>query len=268
MEKKRIRVGHSPDPDDAFMFYALTFGRIDSGPYEFVHQLEDIETLNRRALVGELEVSAVSIHAYAQLTDKYALLPTGSSMGDQYGPMIVAREPFKREELPSKSLAVPGTLTTAFLAASLYSQGKLQYTVVPFDEILNRVEKGEFDAGLIIHEGQLTFAQQGLSLHVDLGVWWQNETGLPCRWVETSFAKISAPRRWPTSVGSSAKAFSTPSTIKTRHLITLSSMLATWNEISPASSSRCTSITGRSITASAAGPPSACFLTAASKRES
>ncbi len=179
MEKKRIRVGHSPDPDDAFMFYALTFGRIDSGPYEFVHQLEDIETLNRRALVGELEVSAVSIHAYAQLTDKYALLPTGSSMGDQYGPMIVAREPFKREELPNKSLAVPGTLTTAFLAASLYSPGKLQYTVVPFDEILNRVENGEFDAGLIIHEGQLTFAQQGLSLHVDLGVWWQNETGLP-----------------------------------------------------------------------------------------
>jgi 1,4-dihydroxy-6-naphthoate synthase len=179
VEKKRIRVGHSPDPDDAFMFYALTFGRIDSGPYEFVHQLEDIETLNRRALVGELEVSAVSIHAYAQLTDKYALLPTGSSMGDQYGPMIVARDSFSRDELPNKSLAVPGTLTTAFLAASLYSPGKLRYTVVPFDEILGRVEKGEFDAGLIIHEGQLTFAQQGLSLHVDLGVWWQKETGLP-----------------------------------------------------------------------------------------
>ncbi|MBY0589028.1 ABC transporter substrate-binding protein [bacterium] len=179
MEKKRIRVGHSPDPDDAFMFYALTFGRLDTGPYEFVHQLEDIETLNRRALEGELEVSAVSIHAYAKLTDRYALLPTGSSMGDQYGPMIVARENFSREELPHRHLAVPGTLTTAFLSASLYSPGPLRYTVVPFDEILHRVEAGEFDAGLIIHEGQLTFAQQGLSLHVDLGVWWQEETGLP-----------------------------------------------------------------------------------------
>jgi 1,4-dihydroxy-6-naphthoate synthase len=179
VEKKRIRVGHSPDPDDAFMFYALTFGRIETGPYEFVHQLEDIETLNRRALEGELEVSAVSIHAYAQLTDRYALLPTGSSMGDQYGPMIVCRDPFPASQLPNKSIAVPGTLTTAFLSASLYSPGPLHYTVVPFDEILHRVEAGEFDAGLIIHEGQLTFAQQGLSLHVDLGVWWQEQTGLP-----------------------------------------------------------------------------------------
>lgn len=179
MAKQRIRVGHSPDPDDAFMFYALTFGKIESGPYEFVHQLEDIETLNRRALEGELEVSAVSIHAYAKLTDKYALLPTGSSMGDKYGPMIVAREKFSREDLPKKKLAVPGTLTTAFLAASLYSPGPLNYTVVPFDQILDRVEKGEFDAGLIIHEGQLTYQNQGLQLHVDLGVWWQQETGYP-----------------------------------------------------------------------------------------
>lgn len=179
MKKQRIRVGHSPDPDDAFMFYALTFDKLDSGPYEFVHQLEDIETLNRRALRGELEVSAVSIHAYAKLTDQYALLPTGSSMGDTYGPMIVARQPFEREELRGLKLAVPGTMTTAFLAASLYAGGPFEHTVIPFDQILNRVESGEFDAGLIIHEGQLTYANQGLVLHVDLGVWWQDETGLP-----------------------------------------------------------------------------------------
>lgn len=179
MAKQRIRVGHSPDPDDAFMFYALTFGKIDTGPYEFVHQLEDIETLNRRALNAELEVSAVSIHAYSKLTDRYALLPTGSSMGDQYGPMIVAREKFPRADLRSKKLAVPGTLTTAFLAASLYADGPLNYGVLPFDQILGAVERGEYDAGLIIHEGQLTYANQGLSLHVDLGVWWQEDTGLP-----------------------------------------------------------------------------------------
>lgn len=179
MNRQRIRVGHSPDPDDAFMFYALAHGKIDTGPYEFVHQLEDIETLNRRAERGELEVSAVSIHAYAHLTTTYALLPTGSSMGDKYGPMIVSRKSISRDELPDKRLAVPGTLTTAFLAASLYSPRPLQYSVVPFDQILGEVEKGSFDAGLIIHEGQLTFANQGLVLDVDLGVWWQEETGLP-----------------------------------------------------------------------------------------
>lgn len=179
MSRQRIRVGHSPDPDDAFMFYALAHGKIDTGPYDFVHQLEDIETLNRRAQRGELEVSAVSIHAYAHLTETYALLPTGSSMGDNYGPMIVSRERFAREDLPNKRLAVPGTLTTAFLAASLYSPGPLLYSVVPFDQILGEIEKGRYDAGLIIHEGQLTFANQGLVLDVDLGAWWQQETGLP-----------------------------------------------------------------------------------------
>lgn len=180
MTKQVIRVGHSPDPDDAFMFYALAHDKLDTGPFEFRHQLEDIETLNRRALQGELEVSAVSIHAYAHLTDKYALLPSGSSMGDNYGPMIVTRKPFAREELPLKRLAVPGTLTTAFLTLNLYANGaKLQYEVLPFDQILDAVEAGQFDAGLIIHEGQLTYQNQGLSLHVDLGKWWQQETGLP-----------------------------------------------------------------------------------------
>lgn len=179
MAKQLIRVGHSPDPDDAFMFYALAHEKLDTGPYEFRHQLEDIETLNRRALAGELEVSAVSIHAYASITDKYALLPCGSSMGDKYGPMLVARELFDRSELPSKKVAVPGTLTTAFLALSLYSPAKLNYEVLPFDEILGAVEAGRFDAGLIIHEGQLTYQNQGLKLIADMGQWWHEETGLP-----------------------------------------------------------------------------------------
>lgn len=179
MAKQLIRVGHSPDPDDAFMFYALAHEKLDTGPYEFRHQLEDIETLNRRALAGELEVSAVSIHAYASITDKYALLPCGSSMGDKYGPMVVAREVFAREELPGKRIAVPGTMTTAFLALSLYSPGKLNYEVLPFDEILGAVEAGRFDAGLIIHEGQLTYQNQGLKLIADMGQWWFEETGLP-----------------------------------------------------------------------------------------
>lgn len=179
MAKQVIRVGHSPDPDDAFMFYALAHEKLETGPYEFRHQLEDIETLNRRALQGELEVSAVSIHAYAKLTDKYALLPSGSSMGDRYGPLLVARDSMARETLPQKVIAVPGTLTTAFLALSLYVPGKFQYKVMPFDQILDAVARGDADAGLIIHEGQLTYQNQGLVPLADMGEWWFQETGLP-----------------------------------------------------------------------------------------
>jgi 1,4-dihydroxy-6-naphthoate synthase len=179
MTKRLITVGHSPDPDDAFMFYALAHNKLDTGDLQFRHELQDIETLNRRALRGELEVTAVSIHAYASLLDKYALLPSGCSMGDRYGPMVVAREPMKVEELPGVRLAVPGTMTTAFLALRLLLPRGFAYEVVPFDEILPAVEAGRFDAGLIIHEGQLTFQNQGLHLIVDLGVWWQEKTGLP-----------------------------------------------------------------------------------------
>ncbi len=184
MPTQIIRVGHSPDPDDAFMFHALANDKFPTGNYKFVHQLEDIETLNRRAMNGELEVSAVSIHAYAYLLDKYALLPSGCSMGDKYGPMIVARRPMTVGELPSIKIAVPGTLTTAFLTLKLLfdSLGKnipVIYDVVPFDEIIPAVESGKYDAGLIIHEGQLTFQNQGLHLVLDLGVWWQDRTGLP-----------------------------------------------------------------------------------------
>ncbi|MCI0460503.1 MAG: ABC transporter substrate-binding protein, partial [Gemmataceae bacterium] len=170
---------HSPDPDDAFMFYALAHDKLDTGNLSFHHELQDIETLNRRALWGELEVTAVSIHAYALLLDKYALLPSGCSMGDRYGPMVVARRPLKIDDLRSVHIAVPGTLTTAFLALRLLLPGGFSHEVVPFDQILGAVEQGRFDAGLIIHEGQLTFQNQGLQLVVDLGVWWQERTGLP-----------------------------------------------------------------------------------------
>jgi 1,4-dihydroxy-6-naphthoate synthase len=174
-----IHVGHSPDPDDAFMFHALANDKIDTGDLKFVHELQDIETLNRRALRGELEVSAVSIHAYAYLLDKYALLPTGCSMGDKYGPMVVAGRPMTVEDLKKVKIAVPGTMTTAFLTLRLLLPGGFQYDVVPFDEIIGVVAAGKYDAGLIIHEGQLTFQNQGLHLVVDLGVWWQEKTGLP-----------------------------------------------------------------------------------------
>ncbi len=179
MNTQLIRVGHSPDPDDAFMFHALANDKIDTGRFRFTHELQDIETLNRRALKGELDVTAVSIHAYAYLLDKYALLPSGCSMGDKYGPMVVSKKILSIADLPNVKIAVPGTMTTAFLALKLLLPQGFEYEVVPFDEILQVVESGKFDAGLIIHEGQLTFQNQGLSLVVDLGVWWQEKTGLP-----------------------------------------------------------------------------------------
>ncbi len=182
--EKLIRVGHSPDPDDAFMFHALANDKIPTGNLRFIHELQDIETLNRRALDAELEVSAVSIHAYSHLLDKYALLPTGCSMGDKYGPMVIARKPMTLEEMTRVKVAVPGTMTTAFLTLqllfeSLGAKDRLSYEVIPFDRIIEEVASGRFDAGLIIHEGQLTFQNQGLHLVVDLGVWWQDKTGLP-----------------------------------------------------------------------------------------
>jgi 1,4-dihydroxy-6-naphthoate synthase len=179
MTQRLITVGHSPDPDDAFMFYALAHDKLDTGDLRFRHELQDIETLNRRAMRGELEVSAVSIHAYAHLLDKYALLPSGCSMGDRYGPMVVARRPMTVEGLKSARISVPGTLTTAFLTLRLLLPGGFAYEVLPFDQIIGAVAEGKYDAGLIIHEGQLTFRNQGLHLVVDLGVWWQEKTGLP-----------------------------------------------------------------------------------------
>lgn len=181
--KTLIRVGHSPDPDDAFMFYALAKDLIDAGPYRFTHELVDIETLNRRAFSGELELTALSLHAYAYLADKYVLCTCGASMGDNYGPMVVAREGRSIDSLRGQTIAVPGTLTTAFLALSLcLGKDQFRHVVVPFDRILDVTQAGEYqgtniDAGLIIHEGQLTFADQGLSLVGDLGKWWHEQTG-------------------------------------------------------------------------------------------
>jgi 1,4-dihydroxy-6-naphthoate synthase len=179
-----VRIGHSPDPDDAFMFYALAKGKIDTGNYVFRHELVDIETLNRRARRGELELTAVSLHAYAYLTDRYILSPCGASMGDNYGPMVVAREPVEPDQLRGRTIAVPGTFTTAFLALRLRLGNTFHFVEVPFDEILAVTAAGNYqgqpiDAGLVIHEGQLTYAQDRLHLVVDLGNWWMRETGLP-----------------------------------------------------------------------------------------
>ncbi len=178
-ETIEIRVGHSPDPDDAFMFHALANDKLDTGRYRFTHILQDIETLNRRALNAELELTAVSLHGYAYMTDKYALCSCGASMGDDYGPMVVARDALSIDGLRGKTIAVPGTLTTAFLTLKLLLGDDFKHEVHPFDEILNLVEQKKVDAGLIIHEGQLTYADQGLKLIVDLGKWWKKETGLP-----------------------------------------------------------------------------------------
>lgn len=179
-EQILIQVGHSPDPDDAFMFHALANDKIDTGRYRFTHELVDIETLNHRAFKAELELTAVSLHAYAHLTETYALCACGASMGDNYGPMVVAREPGSIDSLKGRKIAIPGELTTAFLALKLLLGDSFEHEVHPFDEILNVVEQGKADAGLIIHEGQLTYANQGLSLIVDLGKWWFEETdGLP-----------------------------------------------------------------------------------------
>jgi 1,4-dihydroxy-6-naphthoate synthase len=180
---RTIRLAHSPDADDAFMFWALATGKIDTGDRRYVHELSDIESLNRRALRGELEVTAVSFHAYAYLADRYALLAHGASLGDGYGPRIVARPPRPtdpRSALGTGStlIAIPGELTTAFLVLKLY-QPAIRHVVVPFDQIEDYVADGRAAAGLLIHEGQLTYADRGLELWADLGEWWHAETGLP-----------------------------------------------------------------------------------------
>ncbi len=183
MSQKTLSLGHSPDPDDAFMFYGLAKNLIPAGGFHFEHILQDIQTLNERATRGELDISAISIHAYAYVSDKYALLPSGASMGDGYGPMLVAKQKFSREEVARKKIAVPGTMTSAFLALQLWlgkPAREFDYVVVPFDQIFQAVRSGKADVGLIIHEGQLTYRNEGLQVCEDLGVWWgkQND-GLP-----------------------------------------------------------------------------------------
>ena len=185
-EHGSFTLGHSPDPDDAFMFYAMAEKKIDLRGYEFEHRLEDIQTLNERAVRGELHITAISIHAYAYVTDKYALLPCGASMGDGYGPIIVRKvqagalpsDAEIKEWMRSRVIAVPGRMTSAFLALQLYL-GEFQHIVVPFDQIFDAVNDGRADAGLVIHEGQLTYANSGLESLVDLGEAWKRETSLP-----------------------------------------------------------------------------------------
>lgn len=180
---QKLTLGHSPDPDDAFMFYGLAKGLIPTHGFEFEHVLQDIQTLNQRATRGELDITAISIHAYAYVSAQYALLPSGASMGDGYGPMIVAKKSFSREELARTKIAVPGTMTSAFLALQLWlgvPKEKLNFVVVPFDQIFQAVHSGQAEAGLIIHEGQLTWKNEGLLVCQDLGVWWKKENdGLP-----------------------------------------------------------------------------------------
>ncbi|MCC6670393.1 MAG: ABC transporter substrate-binding protein [Planctomycetes bacterium] len=173
-----LLLGHSPDPDDAFMFYAMREGLVDQEGLRFEHVLQDIETLNRRAMGGELEVTAVSLHAFAHLQGRYGLLSSGASIGDGYGPMVVSKAPLDPRALGDVEIAVPGTLTSAFLALKLHTP-RFRHRVVPFDEIPGEVAAGRFAAGLLIHEGQLTYQRIGLHLCVDLGTWWKEETGLP-----------------------------------------------------------------------------------------
>ena len=183
MRTQTLTLGHSPDPDDAFMFYGLAKELIPSAGFKFEHILQDIQTLNERATRGELDISAVSIHAYAYVSDQYALLPSGASMGDGYGPMLVAKQKFLREEIGRKKIAVPGTMTSAFLALQLWlgkSSKEFGFVVVPFDQMFQAVREGRADVGLIIHEGQLTYQNEGLGVCEDLGVWWGRENnGLP-----------------------------------------------------------------------------------------
>ncbi|HEY2343051.1 MAG TPA: MqnA/MqnD/SBP family protein [Chthoniobacteraceae bacterium] len=184
-----LTLGHSPDPDDAFMFYALAEHKIPTGDWEFEHILQDIQTLNERATLGELHISAISIHAYAYVLDKYALLPCGASMGDGYGPMLIVREDLPlpdledweaiRAWLPKHKIAVPGKMTSAYLALQLFAGETPRTAVVPFDEIFEFVRAGDASVGLIIHEGQLTYAREGFRKVLDLGAWWKAETGLP-----------------------------------------------------------------------------------------
>lgn len=177
-EIRTISVAHSPDSDDAFMFYGLATNKLDTGKLKFEHTLKDIQSLNEDAKNGVYDVTAVSFHAYAYISDKYALLPHGASIGDKYGPIVVSREPRNAEDIGKMKIAIPGEMTSAFLALRLYNQD-FEYVVIPFDEIIDEVKRGRVDAGLLIHEGQLFYKQIGLDKVLDLGEWWFEKTGLP-----------------------------------------------------------------------------------------
>jgi 1,4-dihydroxy-6-naphthoate synthase len=178
MDLQEIHIGHSPDPDDAFMFYALTQGKLDTAGLKFKHVIKDIESLNHKAVEGKLDVTALSVHAYGYMMDKYALLPSGGNFGDKVGPIVVARKPMEIGELADDRIAVPGTMTTAYLLLKLILMN-FKFEVIPFDKIMDAVKNGEVDAGLLIHEGQITYQKMGLHKIIDLGQWWHEETGMP-----------------------------------------------------------------------------------------
>ena len=178
IEPRKITVAHSPDSDDAFMFYGLATSKLDTGPIVFSHVLKDIQTLNEEAMKATYDVTAISFHAYAYVSDKYMLLPHGASIGDKYGPILVSKEVHHRDEVANLKIAVPGTLTSAFLALRIFNSD-FRYEVVPFDKIIDAVQSGRCDAGLLIHEGQLFYESEGLHKVLDLGEWWHDKTGLP-----------------------------------------------------------------------------------------
>ena len=177
-ERSTITLAHSPDSDDAFMFYGLATNKLDTGRLSFKHLLKDIQTLNEEAMRGTYDVTAISFHAYAYVSDKYALLPHGASIGDNYGPIVVSREALRPEDIPSLKIAVPGKLTSAFLALRIFNPD-FEFEVVPFDKIIDAVQDGSCQAGLLIHEGQLFYEAMGLHKVLDLGEWWHQKTGLP-----------------------------------------------------------------------------------------
>jgi 1,4-dihydroxy-6-naphthoate synthase len=178
LETRTITVAHSPDSDDAFMFYALATNKLDTGDIQFTHVLKDIQSLNEMAMHGVYDVTAISFHAYAYIADKYALLPHGASIGDNYGPVVVSREAASAEDLSKMKVAIPGTMTSAFLALRIFNS-EFTYEVVPFDQIIEAVQEGRCDAGLLIHEGQLFYEKMGLHKVIDLGEWWHERTSLP-----------------------------------------------------------------------------------------
>ena len=261
-EADRITVAHSPDSDDAFMFYALAEGRVDTEGLAFDHELADIETLNRRALAGELAVTAVSFHAYAYLADRYLLLPHGASFGDGYGPVVVARRPISREEIASGSVVVasPGARTTAALALSLWAPGA-KTVLRRFDEILEGVRDGELEAGLLIHEGQLTFAEEGLTEVVDLGRWWKEETGLPLPLGGNVVRRdLGADRVGRISAPCRARSSTAWRTATPRSRMPCSTRAGSTRR-GRTGSSACTSTTGPAATGRRAAAPSSCCST-------
>ena len=258
---KHLTLGHSPDPDDAFMFYALAKGLIDAGDYTFEHILQDIQTLNERATRGELDITAISIHAYAYVSDQYALLPSGASMGDGYGPMLVSKHILPKEVIADKKIAIPGEMTSAFLALQLWLEKPkeaINYVIVPFDKIFDAVNSGQADVGLVIHEGQLTFENEGLICCQDLGAWWGEENdGLPLPLGGNVIHKRipAGERRIISDLLTQSIQYSLDH--RPQAVTTHSSMRATWGRNWPTNLWACTSITGPLITGPMAGKPSA-----------